>query len=671
LFENILNVFKGRNTMYSSRMKLAAKAASSVGIAMALMVSAAGLASASTSTAHRASHHDVSSSRHSRFEYARIGEGGLVTAVTTTSVTVDRWDGKTTTYTITPSTTFTEGSTPTTAASLVVGDRINIRLDRSAPTTALKINIELAQLAGKVSSVAGNLITITGPQGFAREILVSATTTFTQGGQPATLADVTVGAPIFAKGTIDANLTTLDALSVRIGSTTHAIVYQGVVTAVSSTSVTVQRANTATALFTITPTTTFSQGKNVLTIASLVVGDHVDVEVSSSAPGTALKINIDLTALAGSVTAVTASSITIMAAKGFSRTVVVSATTVYTEGGQPATLADVTVGSDIVAVGLIDPNQTSLDASKVDIRQAGHSITYRGLVNAVTTTSVTVNRNDGKTTTFTITPSTIITEGPSTMTPASLAVGDTVDVTVNSTAPLTALKINIVQATLAGPVTAINGDTITIMGGQGFSRTVQVSATTTYTEGGSPATLSDIVVGSVIAAVGTIGTNLTTLDATAVTIKNSGHAETVHGLVTAVSTSSFTLQRSNGVTTNFTVTPSTTFSEGSTVLTFASLVMGDDADVSVNSVNPTTAVSVDILLATLSGHVTAVTSSTITITAGKGFSRTINVTATTTYTKGGQPATLADVTVGSYITAQGTVDADLTTLDASSVTIGK
>jgi len=134
---------------------------------------------------------------------------------------------------------------------------------------------------------------------------VSATTTFTQGGQPATLADVTVGAPIFAKGTIDANLTTLDALSVRIGSTTHAIVYQGVVTAVSSTSVTVQRANTATALFTITPTTTFSQGKNVLTIASLVVGDHVDVEVSSSAPGTALKINIDLTALAGSVTAVT------------------------------------------------------------------------------------------------------------------------------------------------------------------------------------------------------------------------------------------------------------------------------------------------------------------------------------------------------------------------------
>jgi hypothetical protein len=657
--------------MNSSKIKFAAKALSCVGVAMALMVSAAGLASASTTTAHRDRHHDVASARHSPFEYARIGEGGLVTAVTSASVTVNRWNGKTTTYTITPSTTFTEGHSPTTAASLVVGDRINIRLRRADPRTALKINIELAELAGKVSSVVGNLITITGPQGFAREILVSPSTTFTEGGQGATLADVTVGAPIFATGTIDANLTTLDALTVRIDSSTHALVYHGVVTAASSSSVTITRLNGVVAHFAIMPTTVFTQGKNVLTDASLAVGDHVDVQVNSGAPDTAVRINIDLTSLAGTVSAVTTSLITITAAKGFSRTIAVSATTTYSEGGHSATLADVTVGSQIVAVGLIDPNQTTLDASRVDIRQAGHLITYRGVVSAVTTTSVTVNRNDGITTTFTFTPSTIITEGAASMTPTSLAVGDTVDVTVNSTAPTTALKINIVHASLAGPVLAISGNTITIMGGQGFSRTVQVSATTTYTEGGSPATLSDIVVGSVIVAVGTIDTNLTTLDATAVTIKNSGHAETIHGLVTAVATSTFTLQRSNGTTTTFTVTPSTTFSEGSTVLTFAALVMGDDANVTVNSVNPTTAVSVDILLATLSGHVTAVTSSTITVVAGKGFDRTINVSATTTYTKGGQPATLADVTVGSYITAQGTVDANGTTLDAATVTIGK
>jgi hypothetical protein len=47
------------------------------------------------------------------------------------------------------------------------------------------------------------------------------------------------------------------------------------------------------------------------------------------------------------------------------------------------------------------------------------------------------------------------------------------------------------------------------------------------------------------------------------------------------------------------------------------------------------------------------------------------VTASTTYTQAGAPATLANVTVGEVITAQGTVDADLTSLDATSVTIGK
>ena len=659
--------------MYTNKMKWAGRAVGSVALSMALMLSAAGLASAGTRPDARFHHHDhdVASSRISRFLYARIGEGGLVTAVTSTSVTVDRWNGKTTTYTITPTTTFTEGSSPTTAASLVVGDRINIRLARSAPTTALKINIELAELAGKVTSVVGNLITITGPQGFARTILVSATTTYTQGGAAATLANVTVGSDVFAKGTIDVNLTSLDALTVRIGSVHHAILYHGFVTAITSNSVTLDRLNHVTEIFSITPATTFHQGSTVLTAASLVVGDRVNVRVNSSDPTTALSIGIELAALAGKVTAVVGNSITITTGKGFSRAISVSATTTYTQGGAAATLANVTVGSLIIAVGLIDADLTTLDATKVAIREVGHAVTYRGVISAVSSTSVTLNRNDGKTTTFTITPTTIITEGAASMTAPSLALGDTVDVEVNSANPTTALRINIVQATLAGKVTAVVGNLITISGGQGFARTILVSAATTYTEGGAAATLANVTVGSDIIAVGTIDTNMTTLDATTVSIKSNGHAETIHGLVTAVATGSFTLNRLNGTTTTFTVTSSTTFTEGSTVLTAAALVVGDSADVDVNSLAPRTALSVNILLATLSGPVTAVSGNTITIRGGKGFDRTIVVSDATTYTQGGAAATLANVTVGSFITAQGTVDSNLTTLDATTVTIRK
>jgi hypothetical protein len=253
-----------------------------------------------------------------------------------------------------------------------------------------------------------------------------------------------------------------------------------------------------------------------------------------------------------------------------------------------------------------------------------------------------------------------------------LAIGDSVDVVVNSTNPTTALRINIVQATLAGRVTAVVGNLITITGGQGFARTVQVSTNTTYTEDGAAATLADVTVGSNIVAVGSINADLTMLDATSVAIKSNGHAETIRGLVTGVTPTSFTLNRLNGTTTTFSFTSSTTFTEGSTVLTGAALAAGDSADVGVNSSAPTAALSVNILLATLSGPVTAVDGNTITIRGGKGFARTIVVSATTTYAQAGNPAaTLADVTVGSHISAQGTVDANLTTLDATTVTIGK
>jgi hypothetical protein len=654
-------------------MKFAAKACATALIAMAVLFSVAGLAGAAPSPRLHLAHHDhgVASGFKSIFNYARIGEGGYVTTVTATSMTVNRWDGQTTTYTITPTTKFTEGGSPTTEASLVVGDRVNIRLARSAPTVALRINIELAGLSGKVSSVNGDTITVIGGQGFTRTILVSTATHYYESGLPATLADVTVGEFIAAQGTIDVNQTSLDALTVSIG---HTLVARGVATVVTSTSVTVDRLNGKVTTFTITSTTTFTQGKTVLTAASLVVGDRIDVVVNTSAPANAIRINIDLARVAGKVTAISGDTITLTGGQGFSRTVLVSPTTTYTQGGQPATFADVLVGSNIVAKGTIDPNLTSLDATSVAIASVGHLETFVGSVTAVTTTSVTVNRLDGKTTTFTITPTTIVTEGPSTLTPASLTVGDRVSVQVNSAAPVTALRINIELATLAGRVTAVVGNLITITTVQGFSRVVLVSSTTTYTQGGNPATLSDVLVGSKIVAQGTVDANLTTLDATSVTIsvpKTTGHAETFHGLVTVVTATSVTLNRLDGTTTSFTITPTTTFSEGSATMTAAALVVGDSAGISVNSTAPTTALNINIVLATMSGHVTAVSGDVITISGGEGFARTIMVNMTTTYTKGGSPATLADVTVGSKIVAEGQVAADLTTLDATSLTISQ
>jgi hypothetical protein len=482
---------------------------------LALAVGSIGVASASGRHNTYAADHDCASAKKSPFDYARFSEGGYVTAVTATSVTVLRWNGMSTTYTITPTTVFTEGAQPATAAQLVVGDRINIRLARSAKTTALRINIELAQLAGKVTSVSGDTITITGGQGFSRTILVGTTTTYTESGAPATLAAVTVGVSISAKGTVDTNGNTLDALSVTIG---HPVTVRGTVTTVTSSSVTINRLNGASGTYTITPTTVITGGAAVMTAASLVAGDQVSIVVNSSALTTAFKINIELAHLVGTVSAVSGTTVTIIAGQGFSRTVMVSLTTTYTKGGAPATLADVVVGVKIDAKGTIDTNGTTLDAVSVAITVSGHSETIRGVVTAVSSGSVTVSRLNATSATFTITPTTVITEGSTLMIEASIVIGDRVNITVNSTDPSTALKINIELAELGGFVSAVSGNNITVIGGQGFNRTILVSASTTYTKAGAPVTLADVVVGSKISAQGTIDVNLTTLDAVSVAI---------------------------------------------------------------------------------------------------------------------------------------------------------
>ena len=89
--------------------------------------------------------------------------------------------------------------------------------DSSAATTAVTIDIKLAHVSGTVSAVSGDTITVQDHQDFTRLVLVGSATTYGQtGGGTATLASVVVGARIRAEGVVDANGTTLDALTVVI-----------------------------------------------------------------------------------------------------------------------------------------------------------------------------------------------------------------------------------------------------------------------------------------------------------------------------------------------------------------------------------------------------------------------------------------------------------------------
>lgn len=353
--------------MYTRKMKVVGRSVTALAIGMALTIGSASLASASSHHGNGFRDHGVASGKSSNFDYANNGFGGYVTAVTATSVTVDLRSGTTTTFTLTPTTTYTEGSAPSTIASLVVGDRVRVKVSSSTATTAAAINIELAELFGKVTAVSGNTITISDPQGFSRTVVVNSSTSYTANGAAGTVADVTVGSKISAEGTIDPNKTSLDALTVAIGSDEHSNAVDGVITAFTSSSVTVQSHNGTLTTFTLTSTTTFTEGSTTLSASNLAVGERVNVKVSSSAPTTALSIRIHLAELDGNVTAVSGNSITMTNHQGSSQTIVVSASTTYRQDGASATLANVVVGSKIRAEGTLAADQTTLNALTVKI----------------------------------------------------------------------------------------------------------------------------------------------------------------------------------------------------------------------------------------------------------------------------------------------------------------
>jgi hypothetical protein len=229
-----------------------------------------------------------------------------------------------------------------------------------------------AVLVGKVTAVSGDNITVTDPEGFTRAILVSGSTTYSQGGATETIAAVIVGSKIFAQGTVDTNGTTLDALSIDVagGTQSHMGFDWGVITAVTSSSVTIESHSGTSTTFsyaTTTPISAIGHDKITLSSADLVVNEHAGVEFGSSATTTATGIWVELAHISGVVTVVSGDNITISDHQGFTRLILVGGATTYNKAGSPGALVDVVVGARIRAEGLVDANGTTLDALSVDI----------------------------------------------------------------------------------------------------------------------------------------------------------------------------------------------------------------------------------------------------------------------------------------------------------------
>jgi hypothetical protein len=193
-------------------------------------------------------------------------------------------------------------------------------------------------------------------------------------------------------------------------------------------------------------------------------------------------------------------------------------------------------------------------------------------VTAINGSDISLQTDDGWKRTITVTGSTTITKGGQAATLSTLALGDIVvfSETRNADGSYTITRIEIVVPQVAGTVSAVGVDTITIKGRDGTSTTVRTSASTTYHVGRTGGSRSDIKVGSMIVASGPKAAD-GSLDATSVTV----FQPVVAGTVTAKTADTITISRGNGTSQTIHVSSATTYHvAGATAGSLADVTVG-------------------------------------------------------------------------------------------------
>jgi hypothetical protein len=168
---------------------------------------------------------------------------------------------------------------------------------------------------------------------------------------------------------------------------------------------------------------------------------------------------------------------------------------------------------------------------------------------------VSLKTADGWTRTITTTSATVITKGGQTITTSALKVGDEVRFSqvrnADGSYAITAIVVPTPEA--GGEVTAIDGNSITVMGKRGATQVITVTGSTVYKVGSGTGSKADVKVGSEIEAQGTVsGATFT-----AITVRVEGpHLD---GVVTGKTGTTIVIKREDGSTATIHVSPATTY----------------------------------------------------------------------------------------------------------------
>ena len=237
----------------------------------------------------------------------------------------------------------------------------------------------------------------------------------------------------------------------------------GTVAAVGTNTITITDPTGTSTTYTTTSSTTYEKDGKKTTASAIAAGQTVAVRTirpgsTTVTSTTAADIAIISPSLGGTVESVSASTIVVKDQQGFWRTINVSGSTNYEYGGQSATAASVSAGEHIQALGTIDSDHQSLDATDVNVILP----VLRGAVKSVSGSTITLAVGGSKTETVTTTASTVYTTGSGPGSSSDVKVGSVIcaEGTVTS-GNLTATSIMVLPA----PPSRGNGPTRPPAGG--------------------------------------------------------------------------------------------------------------------------------------------------------------------------------------------------------------
>lgn len=237
-----------------------------------------------------------------------LGEGGTITAMTPTTITVESLFGRKLTVTTNSSTAYSESGKSVTRTALSVGEQVTFRpagppmAPSSKPSSAsseVVTNVEIVQphVYGKITSVNGSEIVVS--EAFGSTIGLNVTvntsstgTTYEDAGHTASAADLSVGTVVLVTGTLSSDHDQVDATTVEIVPAS----VTGQVTAVSGTTITIKSFDGTVETLTTGASTLFRDpgSKAKASIESVAKGDLVEAFGTAGSGNSFAAITVDV-----------------------------------------------------------------------------------------------------------------------------------------------------------------------------------------------------------------------------------------------------------------------------------------------------------------------------------------------------------------------------------------